>query len=95
MQKKYLYIKSKIKSRKKNIFYKVITFLLAVIISFSSALEYSKAFQKIKDGYYKVDISLMKKYDDEASMGNNALKQYAIVEVSNGKIKMKLRFLPQ
>lgn len=94
MQKKYLYIKSKIKSRKKNIFYKVITFLLAVIISFSSALEYSKAFQKIKDGYYKVDISLMKKYDDEASMGNNALKQYAIVEVSNGKIKMKLRFLP-
>ncbi len=94
MQKGYLYKRDKIKKKKNNLLYKVMVFLMIMLVSISSALEYSNAEGNIKDGYYKVPIVLMKKYDDEESMGNNALKKYAIVEVSNGKVKMKVRFLP-
>lgn len=46
------------------------------------------------DGIYKVKLSLMKKYDEEKSMGNGAFVPEGFISVSAGKAKIRIKMVP-
>ena len=71
---------------------KLLSTVLALIIIFSGFYFYRVDGIEIKDGYYKIPVSLLKKYENQLSMGNNALYPQGILEVKNGKMRLKLRF---
>ncbi len=75
-----------------NINYLVILFLVVGILVSSFSFFKSHA-ENIPDGNYKIPITLMHKYDEVNSMGNNAIVQYGILKVRNGKPTMKVRFV--
>lgn len=66
---------------------------LAIALSIGMLFVQSTSYA-IEDGIYKLPIKLMKKYDNEVSMGNPALEQYGLLKVENGKTDMKVRFKP-
>nr|WP_314278704.1 NEAT domain-containing protein [uncultured Peptostreptococcus sp.] len=45
------------------------------------------------DGIYKVNLSLMKKYDEEKSMGNGAFVPTGFVTVKAGKARLKIKMI--
>lgn len=46
------------------------------------------------DGIYKVKLSLMKRYDEEKSMGDGAFVPTGFITVSGGKAKLRIKMIP-
>ena len=46
------------------------------------------------DGIYKVKLSLMKRYDEEKSMGDGAFVPTGFITVSGGKAKLRIKMVP-
>lgn len=46
------------------------------------------------DGIYKVKLSLMKRYDEEKSMGDGAFVSTGFITVSEGKAKLRIKMIP-
>lgn len=46
------------------------------------------------DGIYKVKLSLMKRYDEEKSMGDGAFVPTGFITVSAGKAKLRIKMIP-
>lgn len=79
--------RSSIKIRRKYVYLTLIT-VMAIFTMFSTDIRA----MDIRDGYYKIHVSLIKKYENQLSMGNNALYPEGILEVKNGKTRLKVRF---
>lgn len=71
----------------------ILVSLLIVSVLWSNLFVSTSRAETMKDGNYKVPISLIHKYEDRKSMGNPAMTQYGILSVKNGKATMKLRFV--
>ncbi len=58
------------------------------------ALFFNIVHADVKDGDYQVKVSLLKAYEDDYSMGNNAMLSDATLYVNNGTARLRVNFVP-
>ncbi len=69
---------------------KRITYIVIAMLMLTSLIVVAD----VKDGQYNVKVCLMKAYEDDYSMGNDAMLADGVVLVKNGKAKLRVTFVP-
>lgn len=80
--------------RKNNPIKKVLVLLICFMMILPTVVKFDIYALSIDDGEYTLPVKLLKEYDDETSMGNNALMQEAKLSVKNGKAELRIKFMP-